>query len=49
MNITVEGRKMQRSAFFIAVGNARSYGGGMKVTLQATLDEGLLDVCLVST
>ena len=48
MNITAEGREIRRSAFFIAVGNARSYGGGMKVTPQATLDDGLLDVCLVS-
>ncbi|MBZ5492352.1 MAG: diacylglycerol kinase family lipid kinase [Acidobacteriia bacterium] len=48
MNISAEGREIRRSAFFIAVGNALSYGGGMKVTPQATLDDGLLDVCLVS-
>ena len=48
MNITAEGREIRRPAFFIAVGNALSYGGGMKVTPQATLDDGLLDVCLVS-
>jgi diacylglycerol kinase (ATP) len=30
------------------VGNARSYGGGMKVTPHATLDDGLLDICIVS-
>jgi diacylglycerol kinase (ATP) len=48
MNIMAEGREIRRSAFFIAVGNALSYGGGMKVTPQATLDDGLLDVCLVS-
>ena len=48
MNIRAEGREIRRSAFFIAVGNALSYGGGMKVTPQATLDDGLLDVCLVS-
>jgi diacylglycerol kinase family enzyme len=30
------------------VGNALSYGGGMKVTPRATLDDGLLDFCLVS-
>jgi diacylglycerol kinase (ATP) len=47
MNIMVDGRKIRRSAFFIAVGNALSYGGGMKVTPQATLDDGLLDVCVV--
>ena len=48
MNITAEGREIRRSAFFIAVGNALSYGGGMKVTPEATLDDGLLDICLVS-
>jgi diacylglycerol kinase (ATP) len=48
MNITAEGREIRQSAFFIAVGNALSYGGGMKVTPQATLDDGLLDICLVS-
>ncbi|HEY2170411.1 MAG TPA: YegS/Rv2252/BmrU family lipid kinase [Candidatus Angelobacter sp.] len=48
MNITTEGREFRRSAFFIAVGNGLSYGGGMKVTPQATLDDGLLDICLVS-
>lgn len=48
INITADGREIRRSAFFIAVGNALSYGGGMKVTPQATLDDGLLDICLVS-
>jgi diacylglycerol kinase (ATP) len=48
MKITAEGREVQRSAFFIAIGNARSYGGGMKVTPQAALDDGLLDICIVS-
>lgn len=48
VNIMAEGREMQRSAFFIAIGNALSYGGGMKVTPQATLDDGLLDVCVLN-
>jgi diacylglycerol kinase (ATP) len=48
MNITAGERKIRRSTFFIAVGNARSYGGGMKVTPHATLDDGLLDICVVS-
>jgi diacylglycerol kinase (ATP) len=48
MSIMTEGREIRRSAFFIAVGNALSYGGGMKVTPQATLDDGLLDICLVN-
>lgn len=48
ITISVEGREIRRSAFFIAVGNAPSYGGGMKVTPRATLDDGLLDVCVVN-
>jgi len=48
MNIVAGGREIRRSAFFIAVGNALSYGGGMKVTPRAALDDGLLDICLVS-
>ena len=48
MKIMAEGRELRRSASFIAVGNALSYGVGMKVTPLATLDDGLLDICLVS-
>src|SRR6476646_9963605 len=48
MNIATESREIRGPAFLIAVGNALSYGGGMKVTPQATLDDGLLDVCMVS-
>ena len=48
MNIAAEGRELRRSVFFIAIGNALSYGGGMKVTPQAALDDGLLDICIVS-
>ncbi|MGZ4828774.1 MAG: diacylglycerol/lipid kinase family protein [Candidatus Angelobacter sp.] len=48
MTITASGREIRRPAFFIAVGNAHSYGGGMKVTPQAALDDGLLDICVVS-
>jgi diacylglycerol kinase (ATP) len=48
MTTTAGGREIRRPAFFIAVGNALSYGGGMKVTPQATLDDGQLDICLVN-
>src|ERR1044071_9786933 len=48
MTVTVEGTEIRRPAFFIAVGNALSYGGRMKVTPQAKLDDGLLDVCVLS-
>src|SRR3979409_2333019 len=35
MSITTAQREIRRPAFFIAVGNAHRYGGGMKVTPQA--------------
>ena len=47
MSITTAQREIRRPAFFIAVGNAHRYGGGMKVTPQATPDDGLLDICVV--
>lgn len=47
MCLTVAGRELRRAAFFVAVGNAHRYGGGMKVTPRALADDGLLDVCLV--
>jgi diacylglycerol kinase (ATP) len=47
MKINAGPREIRRSVFFVAVGNAHSYGGGMKVTPQAQLDDGLLDVCVV--
>jgi diacylglycerol kinase (ATP) len=48
MHITAGGREIQRPAFFVAVGNAHRYGGGMKVTPRARTDDGLLDICVVS-
>ncbi len=45
--VTASAREIRRSGFFLAVGNAHRYGGGMKVTPRAELDDGLLDVCLV--
>lgn len=36
-----------RPTTLVAVANARTYGGGMKIAPQAKLDDGKLDVCLV--
>ncbi len=41
-------RKIRRPVFFLAVGNAHRYGGGMRITPRATMNDGLLDLCLVS-
>ena len=37
-----------RSTIVMAFANASSYGGGMKIAPQAQLDDGRLDVCVIS-
>jgi diacylglycerol kinase (ATP) len=41
-------RKIRRPAFFLAVGNTHRYGGGMRITPRAAMNDGLLDACFVS-
>jgi diacylglycerol kinase family enzyme len=48
MSVKTVQREIRRPAFFVAVGNAHRYGGGMKVTPLALPDDGLLDICVVS-
>ncbi|SRR6266540_1756436 len=45
--ITVDGQPHPLSAMLVAVGNGRSYGGGMKVCPDASLTDGQLEVCVV--
>lgn len=40
--------EIHRSGFFVAVGQAHRYGGGLKIAPLAELSDGLLDVCFVS-
>jgi diacylglycerol kinase family enzyme len=39
--------KVDESALLVAVGNTTSYGGGMRMTAKAELDDGKLDICFV--
>lgn len=48
MSVKTAQREIRRPAFFVAVGNAHRYGGGMKVAPRALPDDGLLDICVVS-
>jgi diacylglycerol kinase (ATP) len=48
MSVKTAQREIRRLVFFVAVGNAHRYGGGMKVTPRALPDDGLLDICVVS-
>ena len=47
--ISVQAPEFQRDglAWLVASGNADRYGGGLKIVPQASLDDGLLDICLV--
>jgi diacylglycerol kinase (ATP) len=42
--IDLDGRLIETHAMLVAVANARSYGGGMRVVPEARLDDGLLDL-----
>jgi diacylglycerol kinase (ATP) len=46
-DLTVDGKHHPLTAMMVAVGNGRSYGGGMKVCPDASLTDGLLEVCVV--
>jgi len=47
IHVTTDAHQEKRTALLIAVGNAHRYGGGIKIVPRATLDDGLLDICLV--
>ena len=43
----LDGERLEAEAMLVALGNAPSYGGGMKVCPGAVMDDGLLDVMIV--
>jgi len=45
--LTVDGETLDTRAWLVAVGNGPAYAGGMRVTPDARLDDGLLDVTVV--
>ena len=45
--IVIDGEERSVGGMLVAVGNAVSYGGGMKVTPDARLDDGVLDLCIL--
>jgi diacylglycerol kinase (ATP) len=45
--VVLDGKVIETSAVLVALGNSVSLGGGMKITPDAKLDDGLLDVLLV--
>jgi diacylglycerol kinase (ATP) len=47
VTVRVDHEVWQGEAWLVAVGNSRWYAGGMKITPDARVDDGLLDVCIV--
>ncbi|WP_082574226.1 MULTISPECIES: diacylglycerol kinase [unclassified Nocardioides] len=45
--LDLDGEERQVDAMLVAVGNGPSYGGGLRITHGAVLDDGLLDVVLI--
>lgn len=46
--VTADGERWQQGAMLISVANGQSIGGGMKVTPDAVLDDGYLDLFIVA-
>jgi diacylglycerol kinase (ATP) len=42
--LELDGQRWETEAMLVAVGNAKSYGAGMKVTPDAEVDDGLVDI-----
>lgn len=47
VTIRTESGVREERIMFAAVGNTRQYGGGIRITPDASPDDGLLDVCIV--
>lgn len=45
--VTIDGKSYSGPKMLVALGNARSYGGGIQIAPNAELDDGLIDVCLL--
>lgn len=45
--LTLDGRELELPVTMIAVANGSHYGGGMWITPEARMDDGLLDVCVI--
>ena len=47
VRIRTENGTREQNIMFAAVGNSRQYGGGIRITPDAVIDDGLLDICIV--
>ena len=47
--LQLDDRQVQLEAMLVAVGNGESFGGGLRITHGASLDDGWLDVVIIKT
>jgi diacylglycerol kinase (ATP) len=47
VSLTVDGVSATAEVLFIAIANGEYYGGGMRIAPGATVDDGMLDLCVV--
>jgi diacylglycerol kinase (ATP) len=47
--LELDGEEMQLEAMLVAVGNGPSFGGGLRITHGASIDDGWLDVVIIKT
>lgn len=48
IKINIDGEVLEDEIILLAVGNGRYYGGGMEILPMAIVDDGFLDICLIS-
>jgi len=46
--ITIDGKTYHRKLWLVAVANGQYFGGGMKISPDSKIDDGLFEVCLVN-
>jgi YegS/Rv2252/BmrU family lipid kinase len=47
VKIKIDGQEIYSKILFAAIGNGKFYGGRFKITPEAILDDGLLEICVV--
>lgn len=47
MKITIDDISFHQKSLLIAVSNGKCYGGGVYITPEANIEDGLLDICLI--
>jgi diacylglycerol kinase (ATP) len=47
LKLRIDGKRVRGKILMVVIGNSQLYGGVVKFTAHATIDDGLLDVCVI--